>query len=261
MKIFDFNVHLPEECFFGLLASEQTTSSLQLTQRLKKLDLPVVGANVMLFNQSLLSISLSTIKCSLEDKFEKYSMTQLVNPRSTEWLQQIDNVDIIKFHAYHQNITRKDYSSIVNICKVAEVEGKPICIDTSYGSAKMYKNNPMELACYIADEIKNTPIILLHSGGLKCWEAFLLAISQDNIFVETSFTVDHYWGSSIINDLKFIYNKLGADKIIFGSDTPYCDYDTQLKQMRQLLIDIKFTDDDIEKVLYRNALSMLPRYE
>tara|TARA_R110000824_G_scaffold274069_4_gene462743 strand:+ start:744 stop:1517 length:774 start_codon:yes stop_codon:yes gene_type:complete len=256
MQIFDFNIHLPDlsspSTVDDLAQTEKDISLLDGAYRIRSLP-NIKGVNIMIFNQDFGEHC--ELRNILSNKFENFSITQLIDPTTRSYNYQ--SIDCIKFHCYHQNITQKDYPNILKLCKQASGAGKSICLDTSYGGSKMYKNNPMELACHIADEIKNTPIILLHSGGLKCWEAFLLSTSQDNIFLETSFTVDYYWGSPLINDLKFIYHKLGADRIIFGSDMPYADHAKQVKQIRQLLNDIKFTDRDIEKIFYNNALTLL----
>ena len=77
------------------------------------------------------------------------------------------------------------------------------------------------VAAAIANRVTRAPIILLHSGGSRCLEAMLLADATKNVFLETSFTLPYYLNSSIERDLAFAYKKLGANKILYGSDFPY----------------------------------------
>ena len=180
-------------------------------------------------------------------------ITQLINPEDYEKDINSLDIDAIKFHPYHQNITAKDYGKILHICKSTD---KVITLDTSYGSSKMYKNNPMELACLVADEVKDKPIVLLHSGGLKCMEAMLLAESQDNIWLETSLSYSYYHGSRVAEDLKYIYKKVGADRILFASDSPYFDLQTQFTQIDSMMTEIGFGSEEKHKVFYKNAIGI-----
>ena len=255
MKIFDFNIHFPsseKNSTEYFIASELQATDYEISQRVANSNYKVEGANIMIFNPNINDFS--KIRKASSNKFKKHLITQLVNPNDYEKNISSLDIDAIKFHAYHQNITSDQYDRILQICLNSN---KIIAIDTSYGSSKMYMNKPLELASLIVDQIKDKPIILLHSGGAKCMEALLLAESQDNVFLETSFTYNYYFGSSISHDLNFIYNKLGADKIIFGSDSPYCDLSTQLIQINKVLDDIGFDEYAKSKVFYKNALSLI----
>ena len=256
MKIFDFNIHLPD--YFqrsdidSAVASEKTSLVSDLILRIKNLP-DTKGGNIMVFNENFKEHK--KLREVLSSKFENFSITQLVDINRCTY--NYKDIDCIKFHSYHQNITIKDYSRVLKLCKQASSEGKIICLDASYGGSKMHKNIPMELACEIASEIKDTPIVLLHSGGLKCMEALLLADAQENIMLDTSFTLEYYWGSPLIQDLEFIYKKIGSKKILFGSDSPYCCLENQIKYM-QILCDKIFPDkEDQDNIFLYNALALI----
>ena len=255
MKIFDFNIHFPSSennSIQSYIDSELKPTDTEIAKRIANSKYKVEGANIMVFNPNINDFS--KIRKACRSKFKKHLITQLINPVDYEKNINSLDIDAIKFHAYHQNITSDQYERILQICTNSN---KIIVIDTSYGSSKMYINKPLELASLIIDQIKDKPIILLHSGGFKCMEALLLAENQDNVFLETSFTYNFYYGSSICQDLNFIYNKLGADKIIFGSDSPYCDLNTQLKQINKVLDELDFDEYAKSKVFYKNAIRLL----
>jgi len=111
----------------------------------------------------------------------------------------------------------------------------------------------MELACLVADEIKDKPIVLLHSGGLKCMEAMLLADSKDNFWLKTSLSYSYYHGLRVAEHLKYIYKKVGADRILFASDSPYFDLQTQVTQIDSMMTEIGFGSEEKHKVFYKNT--------
>ena len=254
MKIFDFNIHLPSNTLGSvddIVDTERNATAKDIISRLSKSDYKVDGVNLMIFNTEFEDHSI--VRRELKSKYSSSMITQLIDPTDQRVINSLD-IDAIKFHPYQQDITRKDYGHILEICKTTN---KIIALDTSYGSSSMYRNNPMELACLIATEVKETPIILLHSGGLKCLEAMLLAKSQDNIYLETSLSYNYYIGSSIANDLKYVYKQVGPNKIIFASDSPYFDLNNQLREMDQMMSEIGFSSGDKHKVFYKNAVSLL----
>ena len=254
MKVFDFNIHFPEyslEEVDKIVDSERDVSPQELSNRIEKSDYEVDGSNIMIFNTDFEDHQKIRSVCST--KYNHHMITQLVNPDDYEKNINSLDIDAIKFHPYQQDLTIKDYGKILHICNTTD---KVIALDTSYGSSKMYKNNPMELACLVADEVKDKPIVLLHSGGLKCMEAMLLAESQDNIWLETSLSYNYYRGSRVAEDLKYVYKKVGADRILFASDSPFFDLDQQIREMNQMMSEIGFSKSDKEKVFYNNAMSL-----
>ena len=88
----------------------------------------------------------------------------------------------IKFHSYFQRISKKDYGNIIKICKFAERKNISILVDASYGTLMMNKYDNIDLIISIADKIKKTPIVILHSGGININKALLIAVSQKIFF-------------------------------------------------------------------------------
>jgi hypothetical protein len=254
MRIFDFNIHFPInslEEVDKIVDTERGVSPQELSNRIEESNYEVDGANIMIFNTDFKNHQQVRSACST--KYGHHMITQLINPDNYEKDINSLDIDAIKFHPYQQDLTRKDYGKILHICNTTD---KVITLDTSYGSSKMYKNNPMELACLIADEVKDKPIVLLHSGGLKCMEAMLLAESQDNIWLETSLSYSYYHGSRVAEDLKYIYKKVGADRILFASDSPYFDLQTQVTQIDSMMTEIGFGSEEKHKVFYENAVGI-----
>lgn len=256
MKIFDSNIHLPvlNTQFETQIESELSLTLDESIERISSLELNLNGINIMIFNTKFndhLSLKNSTL-----EKFENVSITQLLDIETFEISNYLNKVNAFKIHPYHQQLDSTKYNKLVEVCSEIQRYNLPICIDTSYGSNDMYKIKPLEIACILAKEIKNIPIILLHSGGLKCMEAMLLVLSNDNVFLETSFTYNYYYKSNISIDLKYIYNKIGPNKIIYGSDRPYVNYKDQLFQIKNLFKELNFEKKEIEKIFFKNSIEL-----
>ncbi|MBW1617065.1 MAG: amidohydrolase, partial [Deltaproteobacteria bacterium] len=205
MKIFDFNIHLPLKTsrnnVDSAILNERSLTPRQLLESFRNYLTQITAncdkANLMIFNEKILNLpeienAIEKIKTNLQAYF-----TFLINFRSKEAFNYIDKIKnikggAIKFHSYVQHIGEQDFSSILKLCKYAEEKNLIICIDASYGTFKMYDYDNLKLAAIIIEHIKKTPIILLHSGGKRILEAFLLAESGSNIYLETSFTLNSY---------------------------------------------------------------------
>lgn len=149
-----------------------------------------------------------------------------------------------------------DISTCVEIAKKAESLNMLIMIDTSYGSLGMYQYDNLKLAMAIANVVTKTSIILLHSGGARCLEAMLLADATKNIFLETSFSLPYYLGSSIERDLAFTYKKLGEDKVLYGSDFPYISFEESEESFLTFMDKWGFTSSHINKIAFQNGFEI-----
>jgi uncharacterized protein len=269
MKIFDFNIHLPlylQNEVNEKITEETTLNFEQLATSLNgQADSlqNIAGANFMLFNTSLFDLQNEEVfKEVAQRKFKSVSYTALIDFRRNDLLEYLEKVRsagvrCIKFHCYVQKISDADYTLIYRAVKYAETHKMIICIDTSFGTSKMYHYDNMKLACFVADITSGTPIILLHSGGLRTFEAMLLAEEKKNVFLETSFSLPYYLGSSLESDFAFVYKKLGSHRIIYGSDSPYIQSDESIGIHQNFFEKYRFTDSQNEEIMYSNAINLL----
>jgi len=262
MKLFDFNIHLPafKKEVKDLVYSETISTNSDLINRCSFLSDTLSGGNFMIFNSNLFEENNKFIEYT-NSNFDIYSYTLLVNFRDKSIFKKLEKaiasgINFIKFHSYHQKITPHDYNIIIKICKFAEKNHIKICLDGSYGSSKMLKYDIIDLICTISDEITKAPIIVLHSGGIKCLEVMLLALEKPNIFLETSFTLPFYIGSSIEKDLAFVYNKIDSNKILYGSDSPYVEFDDSFNKSYSFFKKWGLADK-IEDIFYNNSIKLL----
>lgn len=270
MKIFDFNIHLAK------LNSEDAGELVQAENRMLDQDLAdsfnvysdtlserLAGGNFMLFNQDIFAEpdSIKNFDSNVSRVFPSHSYTMLFNFRRKDFRDMIDGafeqgVRGIKFHSYNQNIRNEDFPAVCEVCRYAEKKNLYICIDTSFGTRKMYDCDNLHLAAYLSEHINHSPIILLHSGGARIFEAMLLAEDAQNIYLENSFSPIYYAGSSIEADFYFAYKKAGAEKILFGSDFPYVQLDESIDKTLDSLQKTGFSSREIEMIMFENAMGI-----
>jgi predicted TIM-barrel fold metal-dependent hydrolase len=268
MKIFDFNIHLPVIRHADVNIVVQEDLNMEEGNLIEGLDQHyksfsrIKGANFLLFNTNLLGNSISSFKKSAEDKMEHVSYTTLIDfrrPDLNSYLEKVkaEGIQMIMFNSYIQKIEEAEYELVYKACLFAENKGITICIDGSYGTSKMYVYDNLKLACYIADRITKTSIVIIHSGGYKIMEMMLLALDKNNIFFDTSFSLPYYIGSSLEQDYAYAYKKIGLHKIFFGSDYPYMDFEDSLKIHLDFFEKHNFTVKEIESILYDNAVNFI----
>ena len=199
------------------------------------------------------------------DDIENYQSTLFNNKRSWALLLNPDSdFDLIKkyvsnqrvkafvLHPYLQNIFIHQYEYYLEACKKVSNLGVPIIICTAFGSPKIYQIKPLEFSEYIASNI-SSKVVLSHCGGAKIIEAMLLAEAYSNIYLDTSFTLSYWKGSSVEIDIAFAIKKLDRSKFMFGSDAPFINQQLAINDCIEFLDGNNFSDDYIESILYLNA--------
>jgi predicted TIM-barrel fold metal-dependent hydrolase len=270
MQVFDFNIHLPSvfhEDVNVVIADDLSLSAENVIKGFE-LHLPafknVQGANFLLFNTNLFdqNFNLLHFKSIVQSKLSHSSFTALIDFRRTdlfEYLERVvsSGVNAIMFNSYLQQIAEQDFTLIYRVCKFVEEHGLIICIDTSYGTSKMYAYDNLKLACFISELITKSPIVLIHSGGYRILEAMLLVLDKKNIYLDTSFSLPYYIGSSLETDYAFAYRKIGYHKILFGSDHPYLNYSSALETHLSFFAKHKFSSTEIDAILFDNAIRLI----
>jgi len=242
-EVFDFNIHLYSKDTGNI--ESQIKSDTELTAKDLCVNLKnnldhfksngVLSGNFHLFNSNIVYDKyLGTFFSEVNSKLPGSLFTILCDFRKEnklEYLKKIKDLGFhfIKFHSYVQEIEESDFSLVLQYASIAEKLGLGICIDTSYGTNKMYRYDNLKLAAYLLDFISISPVILLHSGGSRVLEAVLLADLNKNVYLETSCSLHFYSGSKIQNEFAFAYRKIGFDRVLYASDFPYQNMEDCLK--------------------------------
>jgi predicted TIM-barrel fold metal-dependent hydrolase len=267
MKIFDFNIHLPyikHDDVNVVIAQDMSLGAdgIQLGfDTHKKILKDCVGANFLLFNTKLFDSDVSSFFQQVNSSLEIKKYTALIDFRRTDINDYIDNlvksgVNAVMVNSYLQQIEDADFNSVLRAFCYAECKGLIICIDGSYGTSKMYTYDNMKLACYVADHITKVPIVIVHAGGYRLIEAMALALDKKNVWLDTSFSLPYYENSSIEIDFAYVLKKMNSERIVFGTDHPYIEFNEGVQKHINFFSKFKFNADDVEKILYCNAIKL-----
>lgn len=148
----------------------------------------------------------------------------------------------VKLHTRSQNIDVMDKKYWPIFDEIAK-SGKPLLFHTRSGQNPITEPDHVSL---IADEFQDMKIIIGHFGeGSKVTAERVK--NHENLYLETSIM------SLTSVRVNRIYDIVGAEKILFGSDVPYSDQDVEILKIRKS----KMSDEDKELVFYKNALKLL----
>lgn len=113
-----------------------------------------------------------------------------------------------------------------------------------HGSADLY-NCPLEFD-RMAKRFPKVPLLMAHCGFFWEWElAIELAEENDNLYLETS-RVPGFETSKIIE-------KLGAEKVIWGTDGPFCDYEWEYMKIKRYAK----SEHDFDMIMGGNIANLL----
>ena len=261
MKIFDFNVHLVQN-LEELLCVSVPEMRKNFHRFIEEAPEGLEGANFMIFNSALLfSEEIRTFISETQKYLKKTSFTELFDFRKNpgELLEIAQSLEFraIKFHSLQQKISEKDFPLVLHWAREAEIRNFIILVDASVGTPSMYRYDSLKLVAYLAENLKKAPMVILHSGGFRAFEALLIALYRANTYLETSFSLPFFKGSSIEEDLAFAYRKIGPERVIYASDHPFVHTKESLDIFLKFAYKYNFSDKEIENMLYFNAQKLL----
>lgn len=159
------------------------------------------------------------------------------------------------FHSYLQKIGKRHSEIVETLALKADDLGMVIGFCTAYGSKEIYDYYSLPLVVKIVEKVKG-PIILYHAGGAKVLEAMLLCQMWDNLWLDTSYSLPFWMGSSVEQDLAFAMRKIGVTRFLYGSDYPFVSDETASLQHLSFMKKYKFSERDQERLFCGNAMGL-----
>jgi len=177
-----------------------------------------------------------------------------IYPYTDDYKRDIDYVvDLglkgLKFHAEYQNFTIDD-KRMLKIYDYALNKGLVIMHHAGFDPAypAPYKSSPRQFA-KIIDAMQGGIIIAAHLGGHAQWDDVEKYLAGKNIYLDTAMGFEYYSHEQFLRILK----KHGADKILFGSDSPWSNAKSEIETIKSLPL----TEQEIEMILGSNAKNIL----
>lgn len=270
MKVIDFHLHLSQapdvNKELNILDCDVKKLLVDLSKKLKitKIDKGMVFfLDTRLFQDEQILQEISGLISS--QKIDNLIFSIMLNFRKEDAhqvLQQAVSLGIkgIKFHPIHQKILPEDFKRVKEIAILANNKNLIIVVDTHYVGYDCDVYSGLKLAKFILPYIKG-PVILAHSGGLKILEALVLALEHENVYLDISFSVPFWMGTSIEQDFAFAIRKVGTKRCLYGSDAPFIDLNFAKNATEKFLIKHRFNIKEREDIFYNTANSLLQKKE
>ena len=116
------------------------------------------------------------------------------------------------------------------------------------------------------DAVPGLKLVAAHMGGWRCWEEAARLLADTGIWIDTAFSLgkltpapdSHSWNPEAMEmlspgDFCSLVRAWGADRIIFGTDSPWTDPAEELKAIRALPL----SPEEISRILGGNAEKLL----
>ena len=170
----------------------------------------------------------------------------------------------IKIHPVYQNTNLDDKKFLRIFDRAAELD---LIVITHAGLDIGFPgkiNCTPKMARHVVEEIGAFKFILAHMGGWKSWDEVAEELSGVNVFLDTAFSTgtipnsyDYYSADEVqmldAENFMKLYKIFGADKILFGTDSPWDSQGAPIDFINALPID----DADKNKIFSGNAKKLL----
>ncbi|MBR6712476.1 MAG: amidohydrolase family protein [Selenomonadaceae bacterium] len=193
-----------------------------------------------------------------------------IHPDYTNYREELSRVKNrglkgIKIHPVYQGTNLDDLKFLRIIDRAAEL-GLIVVTHAGFdiGFTGVVRCSP-QMAKKVVDEVGDFKFILAHMGGWKNWSEVLEILSGTGIFIDTSFSTgkiiprsDFHWREEDLklldaNQFMNFVKIFGADRILFGTDSPWTSSRREIDFIRALPL----ADDDKAKILGGNAQRLL----
>jgi predicted TIM-barrel fold metal-dependent hydrolase len=176
-----------------------------------------------------------------------------VYPYSEDALEELERIKElglkgIKLHPDYQGFNVDDIKLKPLYKKIGELSLITVFhAGNDYGYAPPYGATPEKMERAL--DWFTSPVVVAHWGGVGCGEGVLKHLAGKNIYFDTSYA----YGTQPKFYFEKILEKHGADRLLFGTDTPWHTADMELRLLKSLGI----RDTDMEKITHKNAEKLL----
>ncbi len=178
-----------------------------------------------------------------------------VHPKAEGSLEEIsrlkeNGIKGIKLHPDYQEFFSND-DCMTRIYELCDKLGMIVAFHTGFDpySPKIIHNTPKMLS-EVAKSFENLKIVALHMGGMKMKDEAIEYLSDlENVYFDTAIASQFL----SVQEFKEIVDAKGADKILFGTDSPWSTGEIEAK----LIEDIGLTKEQKELIYYKNAFNLL----
>ena len=210
---------------------------------------------------------------SFNKQYEKQGLLSFgcMHPEFEGWKAELDRIaqmglKAIKIHPVYQGVNQDD----VRFVRILERAGELGLIVVSHAGLDIgFPGEIKSTPAMIVNAIKQAgPVkfVAAHMGGWKLWNEVGCLAEYTSIYIDTAFSLgsiiprendDYYLGADtkMLNGKQFcdIVHLFGADRVLFGSDSPWDSQKQAVERIRQSGI----AQYEADKIFCRNACRLL----
>lgn len=161
-------------------------------------------------------------------------------------------IKIMKLLPYEQRLLYEDFEQVCRYAMKVQECGMVLTVCGSYGSRDIYHTNGVAMAAEILRTGFQRPLVIAHGGMVRTLDAYALMCEYKNVYIDISFTIPEWWGSHIMDDLYFVMEKFGFERIFWGSDYPYHSYEDELAYFDMFCDKYQISTHNRQKLLNDN---------
>lgn len=124
-----------------------------------------------------------------------------------------------------------------------------VFLDTLFRQRTHPIDHPANIIDRIAFACDDTRIVLLHGGASSMLDLYEIVRMRENLLIDTSFTLNRYAGSSLDDDMRFLFRTLDLRTTV-GSDFPEYSLIETKERVTKLIDDLPAAKS--ENILSRN---------
>lgn len=155
----------------------------------------------------------------------------------------------IKLHPFFQNVLL-DSKESMKVVELAEKNDLFTIVhpgtDASFIGIDMASPNRI---FNLINAVKPEKLVLAHMGAMEYWDFIEREMCKINAFFDTSFSMDQMEKKQFLNIVK----KHGANKILFGTDSPWISQGKYVELFKSL----DLSDEEKQLILFKNAKKLL----
>lgn len=157
----------------------------------------------------------------------------------------------LKLHPRLQDFVPDD-PKVIDLVSYAGELGVPTLIDAfPDGTALMNGFDPLSFA-RLAKNCPNSKIILAHMGGHYCLDFLMLAKRLPNVYMDISYSLLYYRGSSIPQNILYACKSMRYEKVMYGSDYPDRSLSDTVNLSLEIFQENSISTENIQKVFSGN---------
>ncbi len=170
------------------------------------------------------------------------------------YLQKLNQLGYvgIKIHPRLSAITINDKLLPAIINRASDMGLMVFICTYFYNNLKNSPFNSVDNLYHLLFKVKNSKIILLHSGSVRLLEMMEIARAYNNILLDLSFTLCKYEGSAMDLDIQYLFRNFDR-RICIGSDSP--EFDLRMLRERFQFFSEKIDTVKAENIAFRNIIN------